>query len=145
MVQSITSNIQIECSINTVWEVLTDFSSYPAWNSFIRSVKGPFAVGRKLFVQIALDASTLRTFKPNLIDFQPSKKMAWRGIFLLPGICDGYYQFELTSMDAGVTQCRHSVLFSGLLVPLIMNRLAPKIQKGFNDMSEALKIRCERM
>jgi uncharacterized membrane protein len=44
--------VEITAPSSRVWGVLTDFSAYPEWNPFIRSVEGPLEAGRSLRVLI---------------------------------------------------------------------------------------------
>ena len=39
------SEIVIDASPERVWDVLTDFASYPQWNPFIRRISGELEVG----------------------------------------------------------------------------------------------------
>ena len=42
--QVVTSSIEIAASPERVWQVLTDFASYPKWNPFILSLSGRLKV-----------------------------------------------------------------------------------------------------
>ena len=42
--------IVIDKDISKVWNVLTDFESYPNWNPFVRSIEGEKSIGKKVSV-----------------------------------------------------------------------------------------------
>ncbi len=48
MNKSIKTEIIINASKEKVWQVLTDFDKYPAWNPFIVSIKGELKVSTRL-------------------------------------------------------------------------------------------------
>ena len=39
------SEIEIQASAERVWQLLTDFASFPQWNPFIRKASGNIRVG----------------------------------------------------------------------------------------------------
>ena len=39
------TEIEIQASDKRVWQLLTDFASFPQWNPFIRQAKGEVKVG----------------------------------------------------------------------------------------------------
>ena len=41
------SEIEIAASAQRVWDILTDFSSYPQWNPFIRRISGEAKIGER--------------------------------------------------------------------------------------------------
>jgi uncharacterized protein YndB with AHSA1/START domain len=46
------SEIEINAPAERVWELLTDFASYPQWNPFIRTISGQPTKGERLEVRI---------------------------------------------------------------------------------------------
>ncbi len=60
----IKTEIEIAATPEQVWSILTDFSAYPQWNPFIRSINGTVKTGERLtaFIQPAGDKGmTYRT------------------------------------------------------------------------------------
>jgi uncharacterized protein YndB with AHSA1/START domain len=51
-VKELHSEIQIDAPAERVWELLTDFASYPQWNPFIRNISGQPATGERLRVRL---------------------------------------------------------------------------------------------
>ena len=140
--------IKAETLINAtpkkVWAVLTDFTSYPAWNPFIKSVEGKAEVGNKLTVTIMQSGDKGTTFKPKVLTVVPSKELSWLGRLLLPNIFDGEHKFELRSNQDGTTTFRQSEKFSGILVPFFKKQLENNTAKGFEGMNAKLKELAEK-
>ncbi|MGH3033145.1 MAG: SRPBCC family protein, partial [Gaiellaceae bacterium] len=87
--------MEIAAPPERIWEILTDFASYPDWNPFIRRISGEPTVGSRLEVRIEPPDSRGMTFKPTVIKAEPTRELAWLGRLLLPGVFDGEHHFEL--------------------------------------------------
>ena len=140
--------IKAETHINAtpekVWAVLTDFTSYPAWNPFIKSVEGKAEVGNKLTVTIMQSGDKGTTFKPKVLTVVPSKELSWLGRLLLPNIFDGEHKFELRKNRDGTTTFRQSEKFSGILVPFFKKQLENNTAKDFEGMNAKMKELAEK-
>lgn len=134
------THIHILTPPDKVWEILTDFSSYPEWNPFITSLEGEPVAGTKLKAKI----SGMR-FKPTVLSSIPNKEFVWLGNFLFPGIFDGKHIFTLKERKDGTTDFYQSESFKGILVPLFKGRMEKETRKGFNAMNEKLKKRTESL
>jgi hypothetical protein len=137
MAKHITTSIQINSDLETVWSILTDFKSYPEWNPLITSFEGEVAAGKRITAKIAGT-----TFKPEVLVFEKKKELKWLGHLLAKGLFDGEHQFLLTKKEDGVYFVQ-SEKFSGILVPLFAKWLDKSIVKQFNEMNGCLKNRCE--
>jgi len=137
MAKHITTSIQINSNLETVWEILTDFDAYPNWNPFIKSIEGEVAEGKKITARIGG-----MTFKPIVLVFEEKRELKWLGNLWVKGLFDGEHRFLLTANKDGVL-FEQSEKFSGLLVPLFAKSLDQDTVKGFNEMNELLKNRCE--
>jgi len=64
----IETTIEINANPDSVWQVFSDFDSYPKWSSFIESIKGEIKVGAKLTVLMKLPGKAKgATFSPEAI------------------------------------------------------------------------------
>ena len=143
MVQLETS-IDIHASAARVWEILTDFAAYPAWNPFIRSIAGKQVVGDTLSVTIQPEGGAAMSFKPRVLRFVPSKELRWKGKVLLPGVFDGEHYLQIHELNGRGVRFTQGELFSGVLVPLLFRGAGRKgTELGFKAMNHALKARAE--
>lgn len=139
----ISTAIEIETPAERVWQILTDFAAYPAWNPFIRSIEGAVRPGARLKVRIQPSGARAMTFRPSVLAVDVGRELRWRGRLLLPGIFDGEHSFVIQPLTAGTTLLRHSERFTGLLVPLLRHSLDRDTKRGFDEMNLALKARAE--
>jgi hypothetical protein len=142
--------IEINASPERVWEVLTDFSSYPQWNPFIREISGKPEDGARLRAVMHPPDARPSTFRPKVIsarspNYQPPFQFRWRGSLFIPGIFDGEHYFILEPLGPNKTKFIHGEKFTGLLVSYLWERLLhTKVRRGFGEMNLALKERAEK-
>ena len=139
------SEIEIQASDTRVWQLLTDFSSYPQWNPFIRWAKGETKVGAQLEVHIQPSGASGMTFKPIVLKSEPNRELRWLGHLLLPGLFDGEYIFVIEILEANRVRFIQREIFTGLLVPLLSRGLDTDTRRGFEEMNHALKAQAEQM
>ena len=136
------TSIEIDAPPERVWQVLTDFDSYPDWNPFIRSAVGKPEVGAKLENRLEPPGGRAMTFKPTVLVAEPGRELRWLGRLLLPGIFDGEHIFRIEPLEGGRARFIQAERFTGLLVPLFSGTLE-KTRLGFEAMNEALRQRAE--
>lgn len=140
--KSIRTDIHIEAPPERVWQILTDFARYPAWNPLIPRAEGDVREGSRLTVRIELPDGPGMTIRPTLVRVEPNRALAWKGGLLVPKLFDGEHLFELHPADGG-TRFVQRENFGGLLVPLVWGSLEAPTRQGFIAMNEALKQKAE--
>jgi hypothetical protein len=134
------ATIQIDAPPMTVWAVLTDLDSYPAWNPLFREASGQVAVGSRITLRSVHPANgRLMTVKPKITVADPGAELRWTSS--LPPIMSGEHSFTLTEADGG-TRLVQAETFSGLLVPLSGKTFA-RAETSFQSLNEAIKKRAE--
>ena len=78
------SEIEIKASAERVWELLTDFASYPEWNPFIRQISGEPITGERLEVRIEPPGGRGMTFRPTVLNVEDNRELRWLGHLLVP-------------------------------------------------------------
>ena len=73
------SEIEIDASAASVWRILTDFSSYPQWNPFIRRISGELATGERLEVRLEPPETRGITLRPAVLNAEPNHQLRWLG------------------------------------------------------------------
>jgi hypothetical protein len=138
------TEIDINAPVERVWQVLTDFASFPQWNPFIRAIKGDLKPGSRMDMTSQFFKSREMNFRSTVLRVEPNRELRWLGHFLLPHIFDGEHYFLLEPLETGRTRLVHDEIFSGLLVPFFSNRLSQETRRGFEEMNRALKARVEK-
>lgn len=142
--KQIETQISIDASVENVWQVLTNFSDYPTWNPFIKSIEGNLVKGSKLTVEIQPENMKPQTFQPTVSSIEKNHQFSWLGHLWIKGLFDGNHYFALHS-KGNKTVLIHGEKFSGMLVPLLFSMMGEKTKKGFTAMNEALKLKVESL
>ena len=134
----------IEADPERVWEVLTDFPSYPSWSVFVRSVSGRAEVGSRLQVVLGLEGRRATTVRPVVVDATGPGRLAWQGRLGPPGLLGGTHEFVLTAIAHGRTRLVHRESFRGAVAALVPGRPRGAVQ-GFGAFNAALAHRAESL
>lgn len=134
----IQTEIQIQASPAEVWEVFSDFASYPSWNPFVKSLTGNVMEGETIRAELPG-----MTFKPKVLSFTAPRQLIWQGHLFVKGLFDGKHSFELVDNGDGSTTFLHGESFKGILLPLFKGMLEKETKPGFEAMNRALKERVE--
>ena len=137
------TQIEIDAPAKRVWELLTDFASYPQWNPFIRHISGRLAPGERLRARLEPPGGRAMTFKPKVLTAEPNRELRWLGHLLVPGLFDGEHSFTIQPLEDDRVRFVQREVFRGLLVPLFARSLESKTRRGFEEMNRALKGRAE--
>jgi hypothetical protein len=137
------SEIEIAASPERVWSILANFSGYPDWNPFIRTIRGTPEVGASLVVRIQPSGTKVMTFRPTVLSAVPARELRWIGRLLVRGLFDGEHSFSIQPIADDKIKFRQSELFSGILVPLFKGTLDRDTKRGFEEMNRALKLKAE--
>ncbi|MEO1307916.1 MAG: SRPBCC domain-containing protein [Pseudomonadota bacterium] len=140
--RTIETSIDIAALASQVWQVLTAFDRFPEWSEFILSVEGSIAQGQKIVVRLN-DGGGEMIFKPRIVANRESEEFAWRGVVGASWMFTGEHRFTLEDLGDGRTRVVHSEHFSGLLVPLLWQKLTTRTREAFKAFNEALRLRAE--
>ena len=138
------TSIVINASPAKVWKELIDFTSYPGWNPFIRSIKGTPIPGNTIQVTLQPPNSKPILMKPRVLVFEQQKELRWIGILGIPRIFDGEHVFKIQENNDGTTTLHHFERFRGILIPFLSKLINKTTRKGFELMNAALKERAEK-
>ena len=142
--KEITTEIEIDASPERVWAVLTDFSAYPEWNPFVRTVEGQTVVGTRLKAYVKASKGLGMTIKPTVLVADPNRELRWLGRTLLPGVFDGEHYFTIEALGSDRVRFTQGERFRGALVWLMgAIGVIKNARGGFVDLNQALKDRAE--
>jgi hypothetical protein len=141
--KSISTEILIDSSREKVWNILSDFPSYPDWNPFITEISGNLKMGSALKVTLEIEGRKPTSFIPRIIIVIPGEKLCWKGKTIVRGLFDGTHYFILEETGDGKTHLTQGENFSGLLAGAILSRIETATLAGFERMNLALKEKAE--
>jgi hypothetical protein len=145
MARELQAEIEIQASPERVWEVLTDFDTYPRWNPFMVQAEGRPAAGERLLVRMRPPGRRRpMAFRPQVVEATPGRRLRWLGRLLVPGLFDGDHSFTIEPSAPGRTRLVQHEAFRGLLAPLLLAVLAKPTLAGFQQMNQALKAQAEQ-
>jgi len=142
-VRGLYTQVEINAPPERVWRELTDFGAYPQWNPFLR-VHGTAELGNHLLVTAKPSGSHGMVFWPKVTAAEPGRRLTWLGHLLIPGLFDGEHSFELEPLPGGGTRFIQRERFHGSLVSPFWSYITNQTGRGFREMNQALKVRCEQ-
>lgn len=134
--------IEIDAPVERVWEVFTDFPSFPSWNPFIARLEGRLDPGSRLRVTLRL-GRRLMHFRPEVTVVRHGREIRWLVRQAIPGIFDVERAFELEALRPSGTRFAQWEEARGLLAPVVMVVVRRKLAHGYAALNEALKARAE--
>jgi hypothetical protein len=139
------TEITIAASDDQVWQLLTDFATFPQWNPFMRRVPGQAKAGTRLEVYIQPSGARGMTFRPTVLIAEPKRELRWLGRLLVPGLFDGEHSFIIESRGPHQVRFVQREQSRGVLVLLFSRSLDTDTLRGFGEMNAALKARAEQL
>ena len=140
--KEIKGSVEIDAPVGKVWGVLTDFGAYPGWNPFIVKMVGEPKPGSGLDVTIKSTKGKETNFKSKVAKAEENKVLLLDST-VIKGMLKDTHQFVLEPIGANRTRFSQSVVFKGLMQPLVGGTIKDA-QKGLDQMNEAMKSRCSK-
>ena len=101
-------SVDIKASAEEVWARLTDARGFASWNSTVQSIEGPMEPGNRLAIQVP--AAPGRTFRPDVVGFDPPHRMTWRegSMPMFRGYAGGFTRNYAAHRSYGGAQLWHA-------------------------------------
>jgi len=135
MPKSFAVTTSIRATPERIWTLLTDAPCYTNWNNTVKAVEGKIGPGETITVRPKINPG--RAFPVKVLEFDPSRRMLWRGGMPL-GLFQGNRVFTLKPSPNGEVEFSMREEYTGLLAPLI-GRSIPDLQPAFNEFASDLK------
>ena len=129
---------RIEAPVDRVWALLTDASTYRAWNRAVVSIQGPITKGAT--ISLVSIVNPRRSFNLTVTEMTPPTRMVWGDAMPL-GLFKGERTYRLEGVG-GATEFSMTELLSGPLSGLI-TRTIPDMTDSFNQFADGLKAASE--
>lgn len=133
-----TTEVDINATVDEVWDVLTDFDNYGEWSNF-SSVDGTAQVGQKLRMRMP----GFR-FTSTVATATPGEELRWVAKIFTEGFFFGQHSFVLGDGPDGTTRVTNTEEFSGALASPFKGVFARSDRTGgYTEFNRALKQRVE--
>ena len=139
--KEIRGSVDIEAPLERVWQVVTDFKSYPKWNPWITRMEGDSVVGSKVGVTVKAPGRKDTNFTSEVLEIHPSHEIVMKGT-VMKGLLVDDHLFKFESIGENKTRFFQSVAFKGAL-SLMIGGMVRDQQKGLDLMNEEMKQWCE--
>lgn len=126
-------NIDVNAKPVVLWNLLTNASDFPLWNSTIVSIEGEIKPNETIKLKSTLDEK--RVFKLKIKEFEPEKRLAW-------GDFQGTRTFILSDKGNGVVNFSMNEKIGGILFPLF-SKFIPPFDESFEQFAKDLKKEAE--
>lgn len=143
----IKTQIEIDCSIDKAWYILTDFDKYGEWNPFIKKVHlyKNFDIGKKikLFIKISENNDKLKRYRVKIYNIEKYKCISWGDNMYLGALKTvKNQQFEHSNNNV-LYKIEHK--FSGPLAKKLKSMYGKKLEERYKEMCFKFKGRCEQL
>jgi hypothetical protein len=101
------TSFEIDAPAARVWEVLTDFRSYPEWNPQIPWASGTIEEGARIDLRLALPGRPAMQLSAIIEHARPGELLTWRGHLGAPWFFEGYRRFEIQPITADRVRVTH--------------------------------------
>ncbi|MGB3184678.1 MAG: SRPBCC domain-containing protein [Ornithinimicrobium sp.] len=128
----------IAAPIERVWDLLTDISAYPQWNSSVVRARGDLEPGGT--ISLVSTVSPKRTFTLTVSEVSAPHRMVWTDGMPF-GLFRGTRTYTLAQREGGV-EFAMAEEFTGPLTPLMMKAI-PDLTESFEQFAESLKSAAE--
>jgi hypothetical protein len=136
---------EIDATAETVWAVLTDFPAYGEWNPFIPEARCDLRVGGAIEMRVCLGGASPRFQREWVVDLEPGHLFGY-GMKPFPlGTLRSHRVHRIEPL--GERRCRYHSHFEihGWLEGLVLKLYRPAFERGFGEMSAAVKARAEAL
>ena len=140
MARVLQTSVEIEAKSEQVWQVLTDFDSWPDWNSTDPGFSGELKEGARVELTTAAPNGKTAQVKITLTSVEPNRQLSWESS--VPLLFKARHLYRIETHESGCT-LYNEASFGGLLLPFIGKQLPT--EEMFNETNRRLKKRIESL
>jgi hypothetical protein len=134
----------IDAPQDSVWQQVTDFASYSAWNPFVLEATATFEVGKTIRFLEDLQQFGQHWINAQFVSIDPPHSFVWQGHIGAPFLFTVRHTFTVDAIGDRQTRFTQRHENSGLLIPYLALRGVYVVShQGYLAFNQALKERCE--
>ncbi|HEY7646741.1 MAG TPA: SRPBCC domain-containing protein [Hyphomicrobiales bacterium] len=131
----------IRAEPETIWRILTDAASYPAWHPEVLDVEGQFAPEETLILHRNAEPKVATVV---VTAFDPPHRLALTGTGGMPAaMLKAVRTFTLEPAADGAVEFTQELVFSGMMAGMVTSQI-PDQEPVMMQTGEVLKARAER-
>ncbi len=134
--------IEIEASVERVWDILVQLDQYPQWNTALQFASNKAVLGDKVVMSVKLLGLTLKV--PVLFEIvKERQELRWCGG--ISWLMCGHHYFILETIDEKntKTRLRQGEIFQGVGFPVLWPLIKNQLITIYHDSNLAIKKRAE--
>lgn len=143
MQREIKTQVDIYASAQRVWQVLTEFNNYPAWNPFITQITGQLRQGARVCFWFTLPFGGRLPARATILNLEPGVELRWAGALPIPGLLRAEHYHAIEILGPNQVRFHQGEIFTGLLVAPFWPLFATRGVQLYEQSSLALKQRAE--
>jgi uncharacterized protein YndB with AHSA1/START domain len=132
----------IDADVEDVWEVMTDFASYPDWNPWVRRAVGDLAPGSEVDVDVMMGKNKMNV-KHLMLNSETGKRFCWKDWGWNATFVYGQRCRTLTVRADGQVHYKVDLLIDGAMSHIAALFYGPSLREGLDKETPALKARAE--
>jgi hypothetical protein len=138
MVES--AKVDINAPIARVWAILINLDRYPDWNPFTFRVESSLKIGDPVMLHVHMNRAFSHLIQPETISaHEPNKQLGWTASNYPPLLLRANRLQNLEAISSTQTRYHTFEKFEGWIAPLVRLLFRRDIERGFNNMAQALK------
>ena len=139
MTKEIKTEIDIDSSIDVIWNVISDFHRYNLWNPFITKIEGKLELDNKIKIVIKTASGKVRNYNPIITKVEPPHELRWKGQLFSSSIFSGERIFIIKEINNNKAKFLNCEKFTGIGSYLTPKKMEHDILKSFELMNRSLK------
>lgn len=136
------TQVDIAASAEDIWQILTDFARYPAWNPILRKLEQEQDPSAKFVIDLHPPGQINIAFRVEISERIPNLSLAWLGHCWRSDFLSWDHRVEIEPYSWGCT-LRQTARLTGHLIKATPNFMMIPIRNGFAVMNERLRDRVE--
>lgn len=139
------TTVDIDATPAQVWEVLTNFSTFPEWSGFKGEIRGTAKQGALLTVIARPRPGKIKMTFFRVTKCVEERELCWRAHYAWPYLLYGDRFWVLERLDGG-RRCRltQGEMFKGVLSFIVRARAKQRGDQGYREMCDRLKAYVEQ-
>lgn len=138
IMKQLTTEMVLQASSERVWELLTDFSLYPHWNSLFPSVTAPGDTGGEYQLSVHLPGMEPFPLKADLL-MQEKARLSWQSKLIGRWLLFWKFSYRIEPLSPERLTFAITSEFTGMLAPLFCFGLNRPIAAGMERLSQAVR------